>query len=132
MPGVISAPPRKSVFLVWANYGSITGARSVPRGRLWILTDDPNDLDSTMWLRIAWNHPVSGQVEYEDLGEIAIARVRNGGKLAEVQTVDGTRLSMVVAPCVCGAGAVGNAPPDEGRISLQYVNPYGRARLQVL
>ena len=38
-------------------------------------------------------------------------------------------VSMVAAPCVCGAGSVGNALPDEGRISLHYVNPYNRPRL---
>ena len=38
-------------------------------------------------------------------------------------------ITFITAPCVCGAGSVGNALPDEGRISLNYVNPYTRTRL---
>ena len=104
------------------------GARSHPRGRLWLLTGEHDNVESPIICRIAWNHPISGCVEYEDLGQVALARIRSNQKLAEVWT-DVGQVSLVVAPCVCGAGSVGNALPDEGRISLNYVNPYNRPRL---
>lgn len=126
---VATAPPRKDVYLLWGNYGAITGVRSHPRGRLWLLTDQHDDVDSAVICRIAWNHPTTGCVVYEDLGEVAQARIRPNSKLAEVWLTAGGSVSMVVAPCVCGAGSVGNALPDEGRISLNYVNPYNRPKL---
>lgn len=114
------------MFLLWGSYGAISGARSHPRGRLWLLTDEHDNVESPILCRLAWNHPMTGVVEYEDLGEVAHARIK--AKLAEVWTPAG-QVSLVVAPCVCGAGSVGNALPDEGRISLNYVNPYNRPRL---
>lgn len=125
---VMSAPPRKDVYLLWGSYGALSGARVSPRGRLWLLTDQHNDPESEITCRVAWNNPTTGLVDYEDLGVVSSARIRSGEKLAEVYTSAGL-ISLVVAPCVCGAGAVGNALPEEGRISLSYVNPYGRARL---
>jgi hypothetical protein len=124
---VASAPPRKPVFLVWGSYGAISGSRSHPRARLWLLTDEHDNVESPVLCRIAWNSPISGCVEYEDLGEVTHARIRDQ-RLAEVWTSSG-QVSLVIAPCVCGAGSVGNALPDEGRISLNYVNPYNRPRL---
>ena len=127
---VISAPPRKDVYLLWGQYGSIGGARVHPRGRLWLLTTGHADLDSPITCRIAWNHAVSGCVEYEDLGEVASARIGPNAKWAEVRlAAGGGPITLAVAPCVCGAGSVGNAMPDEGRISLSYVNPYNRPGL---
>ena len=126
---VISAPPRKDVYVVWGNYGALSGAVTHPRARMWLLTDDSSENpNSTIFVRVAWNHPQSGQVVYEDLGEIAQAKLRSSGS-SEVHLLDGRPVSLVAAPCVCGAGAVGNAMPEEGRISLTYVNPYGHTRL---
>ena len=125
---VMSAPPRQAVYLLWGQYGSIGGVRVYPRGRMWLLTDHHDDVTSPIFCRIAWNHPVTGCVAYEDLGEISHARLRNNARTAEVSTSVGV-VTMVAAPCVCGAGSVGQALPDEGRITLNYVNPYNRARL---
>jgi hypothetical protein len=125
---VISAPPRKNIFLIWGQYGTIGGARIQPRGRLWLLTDELSDVSSRLFARIAWNHPQTGQVVYEDLGDVASARI-TGSARAEVFLESGQTITFVTAPCVCGAGSVGQAAPEEGRISLQYVNPYGRPRL---
>jgi hypothetical protein len=126
---VISAPPRKEVYVLYGQYGAVSGAVTHPRARLWLLTNDAaDDPDAVIFARIAYNHPQSGAVVYQDLGEIAQGKLRgNGG--AEVHLVDGRPVSMVPAPCVCGAGAVGSAMPEAGRISLNYVNPYGRSRL---
>jgi hypothetical protein len=125
---VATAPARKPIFLVWGGYGALGGARVHPRGRIWLLTDEHDNVASPLTCRIAWNHPATGCVEYEDLGEIRNARVRANQKSAEVLTSAGV-LTFIAAPCVCGAGSVGNALPDEGRISLTYVNPYNRSRL---
>jgi hypothetical protein len=128
---VINAPPRQAVYLLWGQYGAIGGARVHPRGRMWLLTDQHDDVNSPITCRIAWNHPTTGCVQYEDLGEINHARFRNNARSAEVSTPVGL-VTMVAAPCVCGAGSVGQALPDDGRITLTYVNPYNRARLTML
>lgn len=126
----VNAPPRKDVYLLWGQFGSIGGARVHPRGRLWLLTGgDIDNVDEPVLCRIAWNDPTTGVVVYEDLGEVAQARIRPNSTSAEVWTKAGDTVTFVTAPCVCGAGAVGNALPDEGRISLNYVNPYNRPRI---
>ncbi len=130
MPGVISAPARTPVFLVWGAYVAITGARSHPRGRVWILADSA-DIDARMTCVIAWNDPVTGRATYEDLGELAQASVRPK-KHSEFHMISGETIMTVEHPCVCGAGQVGNAAPAEGRITLTYVNPYNRPRLNLL
>lgn len=126
---VVNAPPRKDVYLIWGQYGALGGARVQPRARLWLLTDDINDRAATITCRIAYNHPTTGAVEYEDLGEITQARIAPNARSATVWLQSGPSVNLVVAPCVCGAGAVGNALPDPGRISLNYVNPYERPRI---
>ena len=128
---VASAPPRKDIYLLWGQYGAIGGLRVHPRGRLWLLTSgDVNDPDATITCKIAWNHPSTGCVEYEDLGPVAQVRIRPNGTSAEVWLASGGQaVTFVTAPCVCGAGSVGNAMPDEGRVSLTYVNPYNRPRI---
>jgi hypothetical protein len=125
--GVISAPPRKDIYCLWGQYGMIGGADVHPRARMWLLTEsaDPHP-DLPIFLRIAWN-TTTGAVEYADLGQIAQATVRD--RSAEVHLPDGRVYTLAIAPCVCGAGAVGNALPEEGRISLANVNPYGRTKL---
>jgi hypothetical protein len=127
---VVKAAPRQAVYMLWAGYGTISGARSYPRGRLWLLTTSVEP-DADVICRIAWNHPSTGRVEYEDLGSVAKATTR-GQRSAEVYLASNEVVTFVTAPCVCGAGAVGNALPAPGRVSLQYVNPNGRARLTVL
>lgn len=127
---VVSAPPRKDIYMLWGQYGAIGGARVYPRGRLWLLTNEPFDENAAVLCRIAWNHPNTGCVVYEDLGEIAQARIRPNAASAEVWlTSGGPAVTFITAPCVCGAGSVGNALPDEGRISLNYINPYNRPRI---
>lgn len=127
----VNAPPRKDVYLIWGSYGAVGGARVHPRARLWLLTGgDLNNMNEPILCRIAWNHPTTGAVVYEDLGEVAAARIRPNATSAEVHLAGGgPPVTFVTAPCVCGAGAVGNAAPDEGRISLNYVNPYDRPRI---
>jgi len=127
--GVMSAPPRKPVFLVWGKYVQISGARSHPRGRIWLLADN-EETEAPIRALIAWNNPTTGRAEYEDLGEIVHANIRS--KSAEI-TLSGSRvITTIEHPCVCGAGAVGNAgpsDPEEGPITLTYVNPYHRQRI---
>ena len=67
-------------------------------------------------------------MQYEDLGDVAQARIK-GAARAEIALMSGLVLTFVTAPCVCGGGAVGNAAPKDGRISLQYVNAYNRPRV---
>ena len=124
---VISAPPRKDVYLLWGQYGAVGGGWAHPRGRLWLLTDHHDNVDSPIICRIAWNHPSTGCVEYADLGEIAHATIRS--RSAEVRLASSGVVTLAIAPCVCGAGSVGNAMPDPGRITLNYVNPYNRSKL---
>lgn len=126
---VVKAPPRKDIWLVWAQYGQLGGARTIPRARLWILAESQTDLDCPLTATIAWNHPSTGAVVYEDLGEIR--KVVINSRIAEVHLPTGSIVTLTIAPCVCGAGAVGQAPPEEGRISLQYVTMAGRSRLRV-
>ena len=125
----MTAPPRTPVFLIWGAYVSMTGARVHPRGRVWLLAESPEQ-DSAMTLRIAWNNPATGRVEYEDLGAVATATVRSR-RTAEFRLAGGGVLATAEHPCVCGAGSVGNAAPDPGRITLTYVNPYNRPGLSI-
>ena len=128
---VMSAPPRMEVYILWGNYGATGGAVVQSRSRLWILTDGLSP-DDRMWARVAWNHPTTGQVVYEDVGEVVQATLRQNGN-AEVHVAGGKVLTFLAAPCVCGAGAVGAAMPEAGRISLNYVNPHERVgRLTIL
>jgi hypothetical protein len=76
------------------------------------------------------NHPTTGVVEYEDLGVLAQGRIRPNNS-AEFHLTDGQIVTFTAAPCVCGAGAVGNALPEEGRITLTYVNIYDRPKLVI-
>lgn len=125
--GVLNAPPREDVFILWAQYGALGGAIVQPRARMWLTTDtNIPDPDIPIHCIVAWNSP-SGAVIYET-HEIAAARIRPNNT-AEVHLADGRVLTFITAPCVCGAGAVGNAMPQVGRISLTYVNPYDRTRL---
>jgi hypothetical protein len=128
--GVMSAPPRKQVFIVWGSFGTLSGAVSQPRGRLWILADGP-ELDATMTARAAWNNPRTGGVEYADLGPVADVTVRHGNHVA-ARLASGGTINLVSAPCVCGAGAVGNALPETGRLSIQNVSLYGRENVAIL
>jgi hypothetical protein len=127
--GVISAPARKDIFVMWEQYGAIGNARIQPRGRIWLLTDTNSpDPDIEITCRIAWNHPSTGAVQYEDLGPISQARIRPNNS-AEIWLQSGEILTFVAAPCVCGAGAVGQALPEDGRISMTYVNIYDRTKV---
>jgi len=125
---MLSAPQRTPVYMVWGSYGNLSGNRNTPRSRMWLLADGPN-LDDRLFCRVAWNHPATGRVEYEDLGDVAYAQIR--ATSAEVHLTSGLFVGLVIAPCVCGAGAVANAAPQEGRITLQYVNPYGRSNVRI-
>jgi len=124
----LSSPPRTTVFMMWGSYGNLTGNRTTPRARLWLLADG-QEPTSPVRCRTAWNNPNTGQVMYEDLGEIAQARIK--ATSAEIHLKSGLFVGLLIAPCVCGAGAVANAAPQEGRISLTYVNPYGRPNVIV-
>lgn len=125
---VVNAPPRKDVYLIWGQFGALGGRRVHSQGRLWLLTDDVRDQQAPVRCRIAWNDPMTGNVVYEDLGDVDLARIRTHS--AEVHLASGGQpITLVIASCVCGAGAVGNALPDPGRISLNYVNPYDRPRI---
>src|SRR5262245_44590685 len=107
MTDVVTVPAtRQEVFLIWGQYGAASGARTFPRGRIWLLTDRNHDDNSPITVTLAWNDPVTGRVAYEDLGPIAQARVRTTSKSAEVWLADGSVLTFLAAPCVCGAGAV--------------------------
>lgn len=126
---VMSAPPRRDVYLLWGEYGVLGGTYSQARARLWLLTDDPTDRsDITIVARAAWNHPTTGAVVYKELGEVTQALIRPTGSM-EVHLSDGKIATLAKAPCVCGAGSVGAAMPDSGRISLNHVNPYNRDRI---
>jgi len=115
--------------MLWGSYGNLTGNRNTPRARLWLLTDGPEP-GAPLTCRIAWNHPTTGQVEYEDLGPVTHAQIKTTS--AEIHLASGLFVGLLIAPCVCGAGAVANAAPQEGRISLTYINPYGRSDVRIV
>lgn len=126
--GVVSAPTRKDIYVLWNQYGAVGGARVRPRARIWLLVESAEqDPDMPINVRIAWNSP-TGAVEYEDLGEISQARIRPNNS-AEIHLATGDVVTFNAAPCVCGAGAVGNALPEDGRLTITYANPYDRTKL---
>jgi hypothetical protein len=106
----------------------LSGVAAQPRGRLWVLADSAA-LDAPMIARIAWNRRTGG-VEFQDLGAVTEVKVRS--RHTEVALAAGGKINLVQAPCVCGAGAVGNALPYEGRLSINNVSLYDRQGVVVL
>lgn len=125
---MVKAPPSTEVFLLWAGYGTINGCRTYPRGRLWLIAESAAP-DARLLCRIAWNHPKSGQVVYEDVGQVSGAKI--GRKWAEVYFFNGQKLGQVMAPCVCGAGAVGQAGPLTDRHTITPLNPASHERVTI-
>lgn len=126
---ILNAPASTEVFCVWAGYGAVQGFRSFSRGRLWLLAESA-DPDAALFARVAWNDQTTGQVVYDDVGPVATARIR-GGKWADLSMVNGRKLTQTVAPCVCGAGAVGYAGPMEGRHYVTALNARSHNRIEM-
>jgi hypothetical protein len=129
MSGVMKAPPRTDIYVLWGNYGALSGAETHPRGRLWILAEHGGP-DAGLLCRIAWNRKTGG-VEYQDLGPVTAVVIKRNVH-AEVTLASGARINLVAAPCVCGAGAVGNAMPAEGRLSVHSLNLHARPEVRLL
>lgn len=128
--GVTQKVTRKLIHVVWGGYGALSGVIVQPRGRLWILADGP-ELDAVMTARAAWNRPKGG-VEYADLGPVSAVTVRRGNHLHVRLANTGATIDLVSASCVCGAGAVGNALPEPGRLAITNVSLYGRENVTIL
>lgn len=137
----VSAPPRDEVHVVTAIYGTLTGAFSAARARLWILLDDGDPMRP--FARICTNDPATGQPVYRDLGPVVEAR--SGNKRLEFTTTPDTTwlqlqeltepplsYALIEAPCVCGAGAAGMAGPVTGRYETVRVRADQLPWLQLL
>lgn len=124
---MVKAPPRREALIGWMGYGSITGARSYPRGRLWVLAESATPA-TALSAMIAWNHPHTGRATYEDLGAVTSMRI-HAERWVEVTLVDGSKVGMVVASCVCGAGAVGYAPPGEDNPRVAHISLHGHPQV---
>lgn len=120
---MVKAPPRPEVLIGWMGYGSLTGARQFSRGRLWIIAASADE-GAELSARIAWNHPSTGQVVHEDLGPLSALHLR-GDAWAEAHLLNGQRVAIVTAPCVCGAGSVGYASPGPENPRVAYVSLLG-------
>ena len=119
---MVKAPPRREALIGWMGYGSIGGARSHSRGRLWVLAESAT-AETGLSALIGWNHPSTGRVVYEDLGPVVGLRLHN--RWAEVTLLDGAKVALTVASCVCGAGAIGYAGPGEDNPRVAHVALHG-------
>lgn len=124
---VVNPGKLREVFCLWNGYGPISGALVIPRGRLWLLaeTEEP---DALLVARVGSNHPQTGRVVYEDLGEVLAVELRAGQRV-RVRVADGRVVSQILAPCVCGAGAVGYTGPIPERHHLRMLAPYKHVRV---
>lgn len=67
-------------------------------------------------------------VELHDMGlvdeaEVVKARGRNAHTRWNIMLVTGEQITAIAAPCVCGAGRVGNAGPTDERHTVLHVRP---------
>lgn len=119
MPGFMTAPPAATVNMLWTGYGMLNGPVTVPKARLWLIADSTAP-DSRVVASYGENG-VHGTLLRHELGEVA--SVNPSGRGVTVRLVDGRTVSLVSAPCVCGAGAVGHGAPVDGRHRITNLNP---------
>jgi hypothetical protein len=106
------AAPAPTTYWVSVNeYGRATfpDGTSDARTKMWLIHPNGSTEVNDAVLRVATNHPTTGRPTYRDFTSVTGARTRGGTTI--VDTVDGT-FTIVRAPCVCGAGAVGMVGPQ--------------------
>jgi hypothetical protein len=118
--GFATAPPRTDIYVLYAQYGTVNGAITSPKARIWLIAESA-DSDARMKIIVARNDP-TGHVEYADLGYVTAADIQ-GTRVISATLADGRNIMLMTAPCVCGAGAVGYAGPTTERHNLQFINP---------
>lgn len=112
---ILNAPPKPMINVVMGTYGSFQMKdSSLPRARVWVLEGAEPDHGA---LRVAYNHQQTGKVVWRDLG--AVTQVVARPSRWEITMADGRGAMVVLAPCVCGAGAVGSAgvSPDPHHVN---------------
>ena len=129
---MLRAPPATKIGLVASAYGRASfGPFTTPRCRAWIVYDPDGDVTEPR-LQIAVNRsdaqPTHPAVEifnddpganargarWYDLGIVAHAEISPKSWSVRLKD-DSTPLTMVSAPCACGAGSVGLAGPSPHR-----------------
>lgn len=114
----MKAPPKEQIDVCLSAYGMLMGAVSAPKARMWLIVQ----ADGTVLCRVATNDPQTGVAVYQDLGAVSSAEIRHGqsGRTIQIQTASGV-VTVVEAPCVCGAGAIGYAGPASTPHSVRVV-----------
>lgn len=139
---VLRAPPKPEILIAATMYGATHSSRSgspatSPKTRSWIVVEDapvhePVDEPGGRPLpllvgRLVLRMFVPGSrhlVATHDMGLIDEVEIRQGRNARwNVMLASGEQITAVAAPCVCGAGRVGNAGPTDERHSIQRVRP---------
>lgn len=114
--GFLNAPVKPVIDIAASGYGMMMGpGASHPKARAWLVVQP----DGTGILRVAHNDPSTGRPTYTDAGVVASAEVSS--RSWKVTLTDGSVWSLVIASCVCGAGAVGYAGPSDSPHNVQIV-----------
>jgi len=121
--GIARAVPTQPIYLVASTYGTVTctpGPSSAEtwfdsRTRLW-LTVPSTDPDGMRSPEVTMAHnDATGHTEYIPFVDARVARAEIRRGRWEVWGRAGWKITMVQAPCVCGAGQVGHAPITRNR-----------------
>ena len=117
----LTAPAPTTYWVSLTDYGRATfpDGTAEARARMWLVHPDGSTEVQQAILRVATNHPKTGRAQFQDF-DVLSARTR--GKTYIVETSAG-EFSLVRAPCVCGAGAVGMVGPEPNGSSNFSVQP---------
>ena len=117
----LTAPPPTTYWVSITDYGRATfpDGTADARVRMWLVHPEASTDVNRAILRVATNTP-QGRAAFQDFNTVRSARTR--GKTIVVETSEG-EFTLVRAPCVCGAGAVGMVGPEPSGSSNFSVQP---------
>jgi hypothetical protein len=129
MGGFLTAPPRAEILVYYSQYGAISGSVVNSRSRVWLIAES-TEPDAPLKAIVAINDPDTGRPVYQTF-DVATAKIATQfQKSLSLVLADGTFLHHVVAPCVCGAGAIGYAGPTDERHIVQLLDPSNHVRIE--
>ena len=124
----LKAPPKQEIFVYWNQYGAVNGVTH--RAPCSPVADRRrHDPDAELKVIFGMNDPDTGRPVYETF-DVQSAQIFSAHlPRIEITLADGTKLSQMVANCVCGAGAIGHAGPGIDRYSISMLAPGNHQRI---
>jgi len=107
---------REIISVALAGYGQFSSSGvNHSRARVWVLAEPTSNFGE---VRVAHNGP-DGRPVWNDIGRVTAVTASKHRWVLTFE--DGTKGVLALAPCVCGAGAVGHAGPSGGPHSVGMV-----------